>query len=60
MEQAKDAKQAEMRPLTDEETEQVAGGLPILSPSSYECRKCKKAFPDAGTYFEHMKMVHGG
>ena len=46
--------------LAEEDVAKVAGGMARIGSSEYHCRKCNKDFSDAGTYFEHMKMVHGG
>lgn len=60
------------RPLTEDETAQVSGGhshprssvvmarRPGGGMSSYTCEKCGLVLPDAGTYFEHKRMAHGG
>lgn len=50
---------ASLRQLTEEESGQVSGGLPLGRMSSLTCKACGATFEDAGAYFEHRKMVHG-
>ena len=65
--------QTQARTLTERETAQVsgghshAGGSPVFMArkpggglSSCKCDICGVELPDAGAYFEHKKMVHGG
>ena len=48
------------QPLQNDELTQVAGGFSHGHLSDYTCRKCGLELPDAGSYFEHQKMAHGG
>lgn len=69
---SKDAERSQARTLTDTEMAQVSGGhshaggstvfrarKPIGGLSSCVCDRCGAKLPDAGAYFEHIRMVHG-